>query len=168
MQTGMGDQRAAPMAGQRRFGAGPGARPWPVRRVDRHSQVNVSLVEGLLAKHGLKPAGLVGLDRASGELTEQTKALASANPEVLLALRLFPRQQPDGEGPRAARRGPGVRPVGAFVHQPRALHRGAHADRRPRARRSESHNFINFSADNHNGSRFVDLAIINKDGQFHN
>jgi ABC-type branched-subunit amino acid transport system substrate-binding protein len=28
--------------------------------------------------------------------------------------------------------------------------------------------FINFSADNHNGSRFVDLTIVNKDGQFLN
>jgi ABC-type branched-subunit amino acid transport system substrate-binding protein len=49
-------------------------------------QVNVPLVEKLLAAHGLKPAVLVGLDRTSGEAAEQAKALASANPDVLLVL----------------------------------------------------------------------------------
>jgi len=48
--------------------------------------VNVPLVEKLLAAHGLKPAVLIGLDRTSGEVKEQVKALVEANPEVLLAL----------------------------------------------------------------------------------
>jgi ABC-type branched-subunit amino acid transport system substrate-binding protein len=48
--------------------------------------VNVPLVEKLLAQHGLKPAVLIGLDRTSPDVKEQTKALVEANPEVLLAL----------------------------------------------------------------------------------
>jgi ABC-type branched-subunit amino acid transport system substrate-binding protein len=49
-------------------------------------QVNVPLVEKLLAEHGLKPTVLVGLDRASGKATAQAGDLAEANPDVLLAL----------------------------------------------------------------------------------
>jgi branched-chain amino acid transport system substrate-binding protein len=48
--------------------------------------VNVPLVEKLLAQHGLKPAVLVGLDRTSAKVDEQTKQLVSANPDALLAL----------------------------------------------------------------------------------
>jgi ABC-type branched-subunit amino acid transport system substrate-binding protein len=49
-------------------------------------QVNVPLVEKLLAQHGLKPTVLIGLDRTSGEVTTQAKELVNSNPEVLLAL----------------------------------------------------------------------------------
>jgi ABC-type branched-subunit amino acid transport system substrate-binding protein len=49
-------------------------------------QVNVPLVEKLLAEHGLKPTVLIGLDRTSGEVTTQAKELVNSNPEVLLAL----------------------------------------------------------------------------------
>jgi branched-chain amino acid transport system substrate-binding protein len=49
-------------------------------------QVNVPLVEKLLAQHGLKPTVLIGLDRTSGEVETQAKELATSNPEVLLAL----------------------------------------------------------------------------------
>jgi ABC-type branched-subunit amino acid transport system substrate-binding protein len=49
-------------------------------------QVNVPLVEKLLAQHGLKPTVLIGLDRTSGEVSTQAKDLANSNPEVLLAL----------------------------------------------------------------------------------
>jgi branched-chain amino acid transport system substrate-binding protein len=48
--------------------------------------VNVPLVEKLLAQHGLKPAVLIGVDRASADVKAQVKQLVDANPEVLLAL----------------------------------------------------------------------------------
>jgi ABC-type branched-subunit amino acid transport system substrate-binding protein len=48
--------------------------------------VNVPLVERLLAQHELKPAVLIGVDRASGEVGAQAKELAKANPDALLAL----------------------------------------------------------------------------------
>jgi branched-chain amino acid transport system substrate-binding protein len=49
-------------------------------------QVNVPLVEKLLAKHGLKPAALIGVDRTSGEVAAQARELARVNPEAALAL----------------------------------------------------------------------------------
>lgn len=49
-------------------------------------QVNVPLVEKLLAEHSMKPAVLIGVDRASGEVGSQAKELARANPDALLAL----------------------------------------------------------------------------------
>lgn len=49
-------------------------------------QVNVPLVEKLLAQHSMKPAVLIGVDRASGEVGAQAKELARANPDALLAL----------------------------------------------------------------------------------
>jgi ABC-type branched-subunit amino acid transport system substrate-binding protein len=49
-------------------------------------QVNVPLVEKLLAKHGLKPAALIGVDRTSAEVGAQARELARVNPEAALAL----------------------------------------------------------------------------------
>lgn len=49
-------------------------------------QVNVPLVEKLLAQHSMKPAVLIGVDRASAEVGAQAKELARANPDALLAL----------------------------------------------------------------------------------
>lgn len=199
-------------------------------------QVNVPLVENLLAKHGLKPAVLVGLDRTSGEVTEQAKALASANPEVLLALannvpltaltrearkmgnttpfwivsfvdskQMVKELGPLAEGqvfaqivplptkrnmrivkeyqrdyaakfPKSALSFTSLEGYIAARTLIEALKRaGPNPTRARLARALESLGdfdlgdyFINFSADNHNGSRFVDLTIVNKDGQFLN
>ena len=199
-------------------------------------QVNVPLVENLLAKHGLKPAVLVGLDRTSGEVFEQAKALTSANPEVLLALA---NNVPLTALTREARRMGNTTPfwIVSFVDSklmvkelgplaegqvfaqivplptkrnmrivkeyqrdyaakfPKSTlsftslegyiaartlieglkRAGPNPTRGRLARALESLGefdlgdyFINFSADNHNGSRFVDLTIVNKDGQFLN
>ena len=199
-------------------------------------QVNVPLVENLLAKHGLKPAVLVGLDRTSGEVTEQAKALASANPEVLLALannvpltaltrearkmgnttpfwivsfvdsklmvkdlgplaegqvfaqivplptkrnmRIVKEYQRDyaAKFPKSALSFTSLEGYIAARTLVEGLKRaGPNPTRTRLARALESLGdfdlgdyFINFSADNHNGSRFVDLTIVNKDGQFLN
>ncbi|HKQ27968.1 MAG TPA: ABC transporter substrate-binding protein [Burkholderiales bacterium] len=199
-------------------------------------QVNVPLVENLLAKHGLKPAVLVGLDRTSGEVTEQAKALASANPEVLLALannvpltaltrearkmgnttpfwivsfvdsklmvkdlgplaegqvfaqivplptkrnmRIVKEYQRDyaAKFPKSALSFTSLEGYIAARTLVEGLKRaGPNPTRSRLARALESLGdfdlgdyFINFSADNHNGSRFVDLTIVNKDGQFLN
>jgi branched-chain amino acid transport system substrate-binding protein len=199
-------------------------------------QVNVPLVENLLAKHGLKPAVLVGLDRTSGEVTEQAKALASANPEVLLALannvpltaltrearkmgnttpfwivsfvdsklmvkdlgalaegqvfaqivplptkrnmRIVKEYQRDyaAKFPKSALSFTSLEGYIAARTLIEGLKRaGPNPTRGRLARALESLGdfdlgdyFINFSADNHNGSRFVDLTIVNKDGQFLN
>jgi branched-chain amino acid transport system substrate-binding protein len=199
-------------------------------------QVNVPLVENLLAKHGLKPAVLVGLDRTSGEVAEQAKALASANPEVLLALannvpltaltrearkmgnttpfwivsfvdsklmvkdlgplaegqvfaqivplptkrnmRIVKEYQRDyaAKFPKSALSFTSLEGYIAARTLIEALKRaGPNPTRARLARALESLGdfdlgdyFINFSADNHNGSRFVDLTIVNKDGQFLN
>jgi ABC-type branched-subunit amino acid transport system substrate-binding protein len=199
-------------------------------------QVNVPLVENLLAKHGLKPAVLVGLDRTSGEVAEQAKALASANPEVLLALannvpltaltrearrmgnttpfwivsfvdsklmvkelgplaegqvfaqivplptkrnmRIVKEYQRDyaAKFPKSALSFTSLEGYIAARTLIEGLKRaGPNPTRGRLARALESLGefdlgdyFINFSADNHNGSRFVDLTIVNKDGQFLN
>jgi len=199
-------------------------------------QVNVPLVEKLLAEHGLKPAVLVGLDRTSGEAAQQGKELAAANPDVLLALAnnvplggLIREARKNGNstpfwivsfvdskglvkelGPLA----PGLvfaqivplptrrtlRIVKEYQHDyaerfpnaalsftslegyiaartlGEALRRaGPSATRESLVRALESLQdfdlgdyFINFSPKSHNGSRFVDLTIVNKEGKFLN
>jgi ABC-type branched-subunit amino acid transport system substrate-binding protein len=199
-------------------------------------QVNVPLVEKLLAEHGLKPAVLIGLDRTSGEAAAQAKELASANPDALLALannlpltgltkeaRKLGNATPfwivsfvDGKkmvqdlGPLAhgqvfAQIVPmptkrGLRIVKEYQRDYAAkfpgspvsftsiegyiaartlaegLRRaGPNATRETLARALETLNdfdlgdyFINFSPKNHNGSRFVDLTVVTKNGQFLN
>jgi branched-chain amino acid transport system substrate-binding protein len=199
-------------------------------------QVNVPLVEKLLAEHGLKPAVLVGLDRTSGEATQQAKELAAANPDVLLALA---NNVPLGGLIREARKQGNSTPlwIVSFVDSkglvkelgplaqglvfaqivplptrrtlrivkdyqsdyatrfPNAplsftslegyiaartlaegLRRaGPGATRESLVRALESIQdfdlgdyFVNFSPKSHNGSRFVDLTIVNKEGQFLN
>lgn len=199
-------------------------------------QVNVPLVEKLLAQHGLKPAVLVGLDRTSGEATQQAKELASANPDVLLALA---NNVPLGGLIREARKQGNSTPLwivsfvdskglvkelgplsqglvfaqivplptrrtlrivkeyqqdyaARFPNAPlsftslegyiaaRTLAEGLRragpaATRESLVRALESIQdfdlgdyFINFSQKSHNGSRFVDLTIVNKEGQFLN
>jgi ABC-type branched-subunit amino acid transport system substrate-binding protein len=199
-------------------------------------QVNVPLVEKLLAEHGLKPAVLIGLDRTSGEAAAQAKTLASANPDALLALannlpltgltreaRKLGNTTPfwivsfvDGKAmvkelgplahgqvfaqivPMPTKRGmrivkeyqrdyaakfPGS-PVsftsieGYIAARTLAdgLRRaGPRASRETLARALETLNefdlgdyFINFSPKSHNGSRFVDLTVVTKNGQFLN
>jgi ABC-type branched-subunit amino acid transport system substrate-binding protein len=199
-------------------------------------QVNVPLVEKLLASHGMKPAVLVGLDRTSGEATQQAKELAAANPDVLLALAnnvplsglirearkqgnstplwivsfvdskgLVKELGPLAQGlvfaqivPLPTRRT--LRIVkeyqqdyaARFPNAPlsftslegyiaaRTLAEGLRragpgATRESLVRALESIQdydlgdyFINFSPKSHNGSRFVDLTIVNKEGQFLN
>ena len=199
-------------------------------------QVNVPLVEKLLAEHGLKPAVLVGLDRTSGEATKQAKELAAANPDVLLALA---NNVPLGGLIREARKEGNSTPLwivsfvdskglvkelgplaqglvfaqivplptrrtlrivkdyqqdyaARFPNAPlsftslegyiaaRTLAEGLRragpgATRETLVRALESIQdfdlgdyFINFSPKSHNGSRFVDLTIINKEGLFLN
>ena len=199
-------------------------------------QVNVPLVEKLLAEHGLKPAVLVGLDRTSGEATQQAKELAAANPDVLLALA---NNVPLGGLIREARKQGNSTPLwivsfvdskglvkelgplaqglvfaqivplptrrtlrivkeyqqdyaARFPSAPlsftslegyiaaRTLAEGLRragpaATRESLVRGLESLQdfdlgdyFINFTPKSHNGSRFVDLTIINKEGQFLN
>lgn len=199
-------------------------------------QVNVPLVEKLLAAHGMKPAVLVGLDRTSGEATQQAKQLAAANPDVLLALAnnvplsgLIREARKQGNstplwivsfvdskglvkelGPLAqglvfaqivplptrrtlrivkeyqqdyAARFPSA-PLSftslegyiAARTLSEALRRaGPAATRESLVRALESIQdydlgdyFINFNANSHNGSHFVDLTIVNKEGQFLN
>jgi ABC-type branched-subunit amino acid transport system substrate-binding protein len=199
-------------------------------------QVNVPLVEKLLAAHGLKPTVLVGLDRTSGEARQQGKEIAAANPDVLLALAnnvplgglirearkngsntpfwivsfvdskgLVKELGPLAQGlvfaqivPLPTRRTLRIvkeyqRDYGArFPNAPlsftslegyiaartlgEALRRaGPQATREGVVRALESMQdfdlgdyFINFSAKSHNGSRFVDLTIVNKEGKFLN
>jgi branched-chain amino acid transport system substrate-binding protein len=199
-------------------------------------QVNVPLVERLLAEQGLKPTVLVGLDRTSGEAAQQGKELAAANPDVLLALAnnvplgglirearkhgnntpfwivsfvdskgLVKELGPLAQGlvfaqivPLPTRRT--LRIVKEYQHDyaerfPNAplsftslegyiaartlaegLRRaGPNATREGLVRALESIQdfdlgdyFINFSPKSHNGSRYVDLTIVNKEGQFLN
>jgi ABC-type branched-subunit amino acid transport system substrate-binding protein len=199
-------------------------------------QVNVPLVEKLLAEHGLKPAVLIGLDRTSGEAAAQAKTLASANPDALLALannlpltgltreaRKLGNTTPfwivsfvDGKAmvkelgplahgqvfaqivPMPTKRGMRIvkeyqRDYAAkFPGSPvsftsiegyiaartlaEGLRRaGPRASRETLARALETLNefdlgdyFINFSPKSHNGSRFVDLTVVTKNGQFLN
>lgn len=49
-------------------------------------QVNVPLVEKLLAKYGLTPEVVIGVDRSSAEVAAQARELARVNPEVALVL----------------------------------------------------------------------------------
>lgn len=199
-------------------------------------QVNVPLVEKLLAEHGLKPAVLVGLDRTSGEASQQAKELAAANPDVLLALA---NNVPLGGLIREARKQGNSTPLwivsfvdskglvrdlgplaqglvfaqivplptrrtlrivkdyqsdyaARFPNAPlsftslegyiaaRTLAEGLRragpaATRESLVRALESIQdfdlgdyFINFSAKSHNGSRFVDLTIVSKEGLFLN
>lgn len=199
-------------------------------------QVNVPLVERLLAEHGLKPAVLVGLDRTSGEATKQAQELAEANPDVLLALA---NNVPLGGLIREARKHGNSTPlwIVSFVDSkglvkelgplaeglvfaqivplptrrtlrivkeyqrdysalfPKTQHSftslegyiaartlaeglrraGPNATRETLVRGLESIQdydlgdyFINFSPKSHNGSRFVDLTIVNREGQFLN
>ena len=199
-------------------------------------QVNVPLVERLLAEQGLKPTVLVGLDRTSGEAAQQGKELAAANPDVLLALA---NNVPLGALIREARKHGNSTPfwIVSFVDSkglvrelgplaqglvfaqivplpnrrtlrivkeyqrdyaarfPNAplsftslegyiaartlaegLRRtGPNATREGLVRALESIQdfdlgdyFINFSPKSHNGSRYVDLTIVNKEGQFLN
>jgi branched-chain amino acid transport system substrate-binding protein len=199
-------------------------------------QVNVPLVERLLAEQGLKPTVLVGLDRTSGEAAQQGKELAAANPDVLLALA---NNVPLGALIREARKHGNSTPfwivsfvdskglvrelgplaqglvfaqivplpnrrtlrivkqyqhdyAGRFPNAPlsftslegyiaartlsEGLRRtGPNATREGLVRALESIQdfdlgdyFINFSPKSHNGSRYVDLTIVNKEGQFLN
>jgi len=199
-------------------------------------QVNVPLVEKLLAEHGLKPTVLVGLDRTSAEAAQQGKELAAANPDVLLALA---NNVPLGGLIREARKNGNSTPfwIVSFVDSKglvkdlgplaqglvfaqivplptrRTLrivkeYQRDYAERYPSATLSftslegyiaartlgealrragpgatresvvaalESMQdfdlgdyFINFSPKSHNGSRFVDLTIVNKEGKFLN
>jgi branched-chain amino acid transport system substrate-binding protein len=199
-------------------------------------QVNVPLVEKLLAAHGLKPAVLVGLDRTSGEAAEQAKALAGANPDVLLVLA---NNLPLTGFTREARKLGNTTPfwIVSFVDSKLMVkdlgslaqglvfaqivplptkrsmrivkdYQRDYAARFPNAQLSFTSlegyiaartlveglrragpnptreglvraletikefdlgdYYINFSAESHNGSRFVDLTIINKDGRFLN
>jgi ABC-type branched-subunit amino acid transport system substrate-binding protein len=197
-------------------------------------QVNVPLVEKLLAQHGLKPTVLIGLDRTSGEVTAQAKELVNSNPEVLLALannlpltaltrearklgnmtpfwivsfvdstQMVKDLGPLAEGqvfaqvvPLPTRRN--LRIVKDYQHDYRASFPGAQfsftslegyiaarmlveglkrtggavptRERLVRALESVKMDigdfWIDFTDRNHNGSRFVDLTIVNKDGQF--
>jgi ABC-type branched-subunit amino acid transport system substrate-binding protein len=199
-------------------------------------QVNVPLVERLLAEHGLKPTVLVGLERTSGEAAQQGKQLAAANPDVLLALAnnlplgaLIREARKQGNntpfwivsfvdskgmvkdlGPLAQglvfaqivplptrrtlrivkeyQRDYGARfpsaplsftslegYIGARILAEGLRRAGASATREGLVRALESVQdfdlgdyFINFSPKSHNGSRFVDLTIVNKEGQFLN
>src|SRR5438105_8113100 len=199
-------------------------------------QVNVPLVEKLLAVHGLKPAVLVGLDRTSGEAAEQAKALASANPDVLLVLannlpltgftrearklgnttpfwivsfvdsklmvkdlgplarglvfaqivpvptkrsmRIVKEYQRDyaAKFPNAQLSFTSLEGYIAARTLAEGLRRaGVNPTREGLVRALETIKdfdlgdyYINFSGDSHNGSRFVDLTIINKDGNFLN
>jgi ABC-type branched-subunit amino acid transport system substrate-binding protein len=199
-------------------------------------QVNVPLVEKLLAQYGLKPAVLVGLDRTSGEVATQARELAVANPEVLLALaNNVPLTALTREARRLGNATPFwivsfvdsklmVKELGALAQgqvfaqivplptkrnmrivkdyqrdyaakfpnsqlsftslegyiAARTLaeglkRAGANPTRETLVRGLESikdHDlgdyFIDFSERNHNGSRFVDLTIVNRDGQFLN
>ena len=199
-------------------------------------QVNVPLVEKLLGQHGLQPAVLIGLDRTSGEVAQQAKELASANPEVLLALannvpltaltrearklgnntpfwivsfvdsKLMVKELgPLAQGqvfaqivPMPTKRNLRIvkeyqRDYGAKFPKSElsftslegyiaartlaeGLKRaGPNPTREGLARALETLRdfdlgdyFINFSTQNHNGSRFVDLTIVNKDGAFLN
>jgi branched-chain amino acid transport system substrate-binding protein len=199
-------------------------------------QVNVPLVERLLAEQGLKPTVLVGLDRTSGEAAQQGKELAAANPDVLLALA---NNVPLGALIREARKHGNSTPfwivsfvdskglvrelgplaqglvfaqivplpnrrtlrivkeyqhdyAGRFPNAPlsftslegyiaartlaEGLRRtGPNATREGLVRALESIQdfdlgdyFISFSPKSHNGSRYVDLTIVNKEGQFLN
>jgi ABC-type branched-subunit amino acid transport system substrate-binding protein len=196
-------------------------------------QVNVPLVEKLLAQHGLKPTVLIGLDRTSGEVETQAKELATSNPEVLLALAnnlpltaltrearklgnvtpfwivsfVDSKQMVKDLGPMAqgqvfAQVVPlptkrNIRIVKDYQRDYRAkfpaaqfsftslegyiaaktlaegLKRtGAQPSRERLVRALETVKvdigdfWIDFTDRNHNGSRFVDLTIVNKDGQF--
>jgi len=199
-------------------------------------QVNVPLVEKLLAAHGMKPAVLVGLDRTSGEATQQAKELAAANPDVVLALannvplsglirearkqgnstplwivsfvdskglvkelgplaqglvfaqivplptrrtlRIVKEYQQDyaARFPSAALSFTSLEGYIAARTLAEGLRRaGPAATRESLVRALESMEdydlgdyFINFKPDSHNGSRFVDLTIVNKEGQFLN
>jgi ABC-type branched-subunit amino acid transport system substrate-binding protein len=199
-------------------------------------QVNVPLVEKLLAAHGRKPAVLVGLDRTSGEATQQAKELAAANPDVLLALannvplsglirearkqgnstplwivsfvdskglvkelgplaqglvfaqivplptrrtlRIVKEYQQDyaARFPSAALSFTSLEGYIAARTLAEGLRRaGPAATRESLVRALESMEdydlgdyFINFKPNSHNGSRFVDLTIVNKEGQFLN
>jgi len=199
-------------------------------------QVNVPLVEKLLAAHGMKPAVLVGLDRTSGEATQQAKELAAANPDVLLALannvplsglirearkqgnstplwivsfvdskglvkelgplaqglvfdqiiplptrrtlRIVKEYQQDyaARFPSAALSFTSLEGYIAARTLAEGLRRaGPAATRESLVRALESMEdydlgdyFINFKPNSHNGSRFVDLTIVNKEGQFLN
>lgn len=197
--------------------------------------VNVPLVEKLLARHGLKPAVLIGLDRTSPEVKEQAKALVEANPEVLLALAnnvpltaLTREARKQGNAtpfwivsfidsslmvkelgelaqgqvfaqvvPLPTKRN--LRLVKDYQRDYRAKfpnsqlsftslegyisartlaeglrHAGPQLTRERLARALDGLKvdlgdfWIDYSAESHNGSRFVDLTIVNKDGQFLN
>ena len=199
-------------------------------------QVNVPLVEKLLAQYGLKPAVLIGLDRTSGEVGTQAKELAQSNPEVLLALannlpltvltrearklgNITPfwivsfvdsKQMVKDLGPLArgqvfaqivpmptkrnlrivkeyqrdyAARFPNSQLsftslegyIGARTLAEGLKRAGPNPTRERLVRALESirdHDLgdyvVDFSDSNHNGSRFVDLTIVNRDGQFLN
>lgn len=199
-------------------------------------QVNVPLVEKLLAQYSLKPAVLIGLDRSSGEVAAQAKELARANPDALLALAnnlpltaltrearklgnttpfwivsfvdsksMVKELGPLAQGqifaqivPMPTKRSLRIvkdyqRDYAAkFPSSPLSFtsvegyiaartlaeglkRAGPNPTREGLARALESLRdfdlgdyFINFSTENHNGSRFVDLTIVNKEGQFLN
>jgi branched-chain amino acid transport system substrate-binding protein len=196
-------------------------------------QVNVPLVEKLLADHGLKPTVLIGLDRTSGEVGSQAKELATSNPEVLLALAnnlpltaltrearklgnvtpfwivsfVDSKQMVKDLGPMAQgqvfaqvvplptkrnlrivkdyqrdylARFPGAQftftslegYIAARTLAEGLKRTGAQPSRERLVRALETVKmdigdfWIDFTDRNHNGSRFVDLTIVNKDGQF--
>ena len=196
-------------------------------------QVNVPLVEKLLAQHGLKPTVLIGLDRTSGEVETQAKELATSNPEVLLALAnnlpltaltrearklgnvtpfwivsfVDSKQMVKDLGPMAQgqvfaqvvplptkrnlrivkdyqrdylARLPGAQfsftslegYIAARTLAEGLKRTGAQPSRERLVRALETVKmdigdfWIDFTDRNHNGSRFVDLTIVNKDGQF--
>jgi ABC-type branched-subunit amino acid transport system substrate-binding protein len=196
-------------------------------------QVNVPLVEKLLAQHGLKPSVLIGLDRTSGEVETQAKELATSNPEVLLALAnnlpltaltrearklgnvtpfwivsfVDSKQMVKDLGPMAQgqvfaqvvplptkrnlrivkdyqrdylARFPGAQfsftslegYIAARTLVEGLKRTGAQPSRERLVRALETVKmdigdfWIDFTDRNHNGSRFVDLTIVNKDGQF--
>jgi ABC-type branched-subunit amino acid transport system substrate-binding protein len=196
-------------------------------------QVNVPLVEKLLAQHGLKPTVLIGLDRTSGEVDVQAKELATSNPEVLLALAnnlpltaltrearklgnvtpfwivsfVDSKQMVKDLGPMAQgqvfaqvvplptkrnlrivkdyqrdylARFPGAQfsftslegYIAARTLVEGLKRTGAQPNRERLVRALETVKmdigdfWIDFTDRNHNGSRFVDLTIVNKDGQF--
>jgi branched-chain amino acid transport system substrate-binding protein len=199
-------------------------------------QVNVPLVEKLLERHGMKPAVLIGVDRASPDVAAQAKQLASANPDVLLALannlpltaltrearrlgngtpfwivsfvdsKLMVKELgPLAEGQVFAQVVPlptkrGVRIVKDYQRDYRAKFPDAQLsftslegyigarvlveglkragpnptrDKLVKALETLSQTdlgdfWVDFSRQNHNGSRFVELTIVNKDGHFLN
>jgi branched-chain amino acid transport system substrate-binding protein len=199
-------------------------------------QVNVPLVEKLLAQYGLQPAVLIGLDRTSAEVGNQAKELVSANPDVLLALaNNVPLTALTREARKLGNSTPFwivsfvdsklmVKELGPLAHgqvfaqvvpvptkrsmrivkdyqrdyaakfpnsqlsftslegyiAARTLaeglkRAGPNPSREGLARALESiadfdlgDYFITFSGQSHNGSRFIDLTIVNRDGQFLN